>query len=59
MSRPLLLLSPPERLKPVGSVPRHGFETMITLGTAVRYVGVQAKDSSGRVLGTSKSTGPI
>jgi hypothetical protein len=49
----------PERLKPVGSVPRHGFETMITLGTAVRYVGVQAKDSSGRVLGTSRSTEPI
>jgi hypothetical protein len=49
----------PERLKPVGSVPRHGFETAITVGSAERYVGVQAKDSSGRVLGTSRSTGPI
>jgi Arylsulfotransferase (ASST) len=49
----------PERLKPVGSVPRYDFETAITVGTAERYVGVQAKDSSGRVLGTSRSTGPI
>jgi hypothetical protein len=49
----------PERLKPVGSVPRHGFETAITVGSAERYVSVQAKDSSGRVLGTSRSTGPI
>jgi hypothetical protein len=49
----------PERLKPVGSVPRHGFETAITVGTAERYVGVQAKDSRGRVLGTSKATRPI
>jgi len=49
----------PERLKPVGSVPRHGFETAITVGTAERYVGVRAKDSSGRVLGTSRSTEPI
>jgi hypothetical protein len=49
----------PERLKPVGSVPRHGFETAITVGSAERYVGVQAKDSSGRVLGTSRATRPI
>jgi hypothetical protein len=49
----------PERLKPVGSVPWHGFETAITVGTAERYVGVQAKNSSGRVLGTSKATRPI
>ena len=49
----------PEQLKPVGSVPRHGFETAITVGTAERYVGVQAKDSSGRVLGASKATRAI
>jgi len=49
----------PERLKPVGSVPRHGFETTITVSSAERYVGVQAKDSSGRVLGTSRATKPI
>ena len=51
--------SGPEQLKPVGSVPRYGFETTITVATAERYVGVQAKDSSGRVLGTSRATGPI
>jgi hypothetical protein len=45
----------PKRLKPVGSVPRHGFETTITVGTAEHYVGVQAKDSSDRVLGTSNA----
>jgi hypothetical protein len=49
----------PERIKPVGSVPRHGFETAITVGTAERYVGVRAKDSSGRVLGTSRATRPV
>jgi hypothetical protein len=49
----------PERLKPAGSVPRHGFETAITVGSTERYFGVQAKDGSGRVLGTSRSTEPI
>jgi hypothetical protein len=44
----------PDRLKPVVSVPRDGFETAITVRTAEPYVGVQARDGSGRVLGTSK-----
>lgn len=48
-----------DQIKPIGSVPRHGFETAITVGTAERYVGVQAKDSLGRVLGTSKATRAI
>jgi len=39
----------------VGSVPRKGFETAITLRTDGRYVAVKAKDRSGRVLGTSKT----
>ncbi len=48
----------PGRLKPVGSISRHGFETAITVNTSERYVGVQAKNSSGRVIGTSKATRP-
>jgi hypothetical protein len=44
----------PEGLKPVGSAPRDGFETAIMVHTAEQYVGVQAKDRSGRVLGISK-----
>jgi hypothetical protein len=46
----------PDRLEPAGSVtPRQGFETAITVHTAGPYVSVQAKDRSGRVLGTSKA----
>jgi hypothetical protein len=46
----------PDRLKPLGpATPRAGFETAITLHTAEPYVGVQAKNRSGRVLGTSKA----
>ncbi len=49
----------PQRLRSVGSVLRDGFETAITVDTAERYVGVHAKDSSGRVIGTSKAAEPI
>ncbi len=49
----------PQRLRSVGSVPRDGFESTITVVTAERYVGVHAKDSSGRVIGTSKAAEPI
>ena len=54
------LLAGPNRdeLRPVGSAPRKGFETAITLKTDEPYVGVKAKDSSGRVLGTSKAAEP-
>jgi hypothetical protein len=46
----------PDRLKPLGStVARDSFETTITLRTAEPYVGVQAKNCSGRVLGASKA----
>jgi hypothetical protein len=48
--------SGPGRLRPVGSAaPREGFETAITVHTAEAYVGVQAKNRLGRVLGTSKA----
>jgi Arylsulfotransferase (ASST) len=47
--------SGPGKLEPVGSVPRKGFETALTLHTDEPYVAVKATDSSGRVLGTSKT----
>ncbi len=40
-----------DRLEPVGGpVPREGFETTITVRTTEPYVGVRARDRSGRVL---------
>jgi hypothetical protein len=46
----------PDRLRPVGEpAPREGFETAITVGTSEPYVGVQARNDSGRALGTSKA----
>ena len=45
----------PERLEPVGSVPRKGFETAISFNTDEPYVAARAKDRSGRVLGTSEA----
>src|SRR5918998_2720589 len=45
----------PDRTRPFGSVPRDGFETALTIHTSEPYVAVQAKNSSGRVLGTSKA----
>jgi hypothetical protein len=48
----------PDRLRPVGSAPRAGFETAVVVRTAEPYVGVQARDRSGRVLGTARATKP-
>jgi Arylsulfotransferase (ASST) len=45
----------PNRLEPLGSVPRDGFETAILAQTRDPYVAVRARDSSGEVLGTSAS----
>jgi hypothetical protein len=45
----------PDRLEPVGSAPRKGFETAITVKTNEPYVGVRAKDASGKVLGTIRA----
>ena len=50
--------SGPDKLEPVGSAPRKGFETAITLQTDEPYVAVRAKDSSGQVLGVSKTLKP-
>jgi len=41
------------RLEPLGSVPRNGFETAMVAQTTDAYVAVRARDSSGEVLGTS------
>ena len=43
----------PNRLEPLGSVPRDGFETAMLAQTTDPYVGVRARDSSGGILGTS------
>jgi hypothetical protein len=50
--------SGPEDLSAVGSAPRKGFETAITLNTGEPYVAVEAKDGSGKVLGASKAVKP-
>ena len=42
------------RLKSLGSIPRDGFETAMLVRTSESHVGVQAKDRSGGVLGSSK-----
>lgn len=48
----------PKKLEPVGSVPRKGFETVITVKTTEPYVGLEARDGSGEVLGTTRAIKP-
>ena len=48
----------PDRLSPVGSVARDGFETAIAVRTTEPYVSVRARDGSGRVLGTARAIKP-
>jgi hypothetical protein len=43
----------PDELRPVGSVPRKGFETDVTLQTDETYLAVKAEDNSGKELATS------
>jgi hypothetical protein len=43
----------PNRLQPLGAVPRDGFETAMLAQTTNPYVAVHAKDHSGKILGTS------
>ena len=45
----------PDRMEPLGSVARDGFETAIAVRTAEPFVGVRAIDSSGIVIGTSEA----
>ena len=44
----------PGRQKPLGQVPMDGFETAMVVRSSDAYVGVRAKDRSGKVLGTSE-----
>jgi hypothetical protein len=50
--------SAPDQLEPIASAPRQGFETVITVHTTELYVGLQAVNGSGKVLGTSKAIKP-
>ena len=50
--------SAPDQLEPIASAPRQGFETVITVRTTEPYVGLQAMNGSGKVLGTSKAIKP-
>jgi hypothetical protein len=43
----------PDRLEPLASAPHKGFETVIAVRTTEPYVGLQAMNASGKVLGTS------
>jgi hypothetical protein len=45
----------PDQLEPVGTSPRHGFETTLTVRTAEPNVAVRAKSASGRVLGATRA----
>jgi hypothetical protein len=48
----------PRNLKELASAPKQGFETVITVKTSEPYVGVQALDSSGKVLNSSRAIRP-
>ncbi len=48
----------PDELEAVASAPRKGFETGMTVDVGEAYVGVRAKNSSGRVPGTRKVVEP-
>jgi hypothetical protein len=51
----LLAGSVPDQLEPLASAPRQGFETVITVLTTESYVGLEAVNSSGKVLGTTSA----
>src|SRR5829696_2613375 len=50
--------SRPDRLEPLGSVTRDGFETAILARSAEPYVAVRDKDASGRTFGISEPIKP-
>jgi hypothetical protein len=54
------VLAGPSRgqLRPIVSAPRDGFETAIAVRTTEPFIGVVAKDRSGRAVGTAKAVEP-
>jgi len=44
-----------DQLQPIGSASRKGFETAITVQTEETYVGIRAKNSTGKVLSTIRA----
>ena len=44
-----------DRLRPVGEVPREGFETVVALETGARLVRAEALDDDGRVVGRTRT----
>jgi hypothetical protein len=50
--------SAPDQLEPLASAPRQGFETVITVRTTESYVGLNATNGSGKVLGTTNAIKP-
>lgn len=45
----------PDEAQSIGTAPREGFETAITIQTEEPYISVRAKDRSGRILGNVRS----
>jgi hypothetical protein len=45
----------PEELAPLGSAPQQGFETVISVHTTEPYVGLNALNGAGKVLGSSRA----
>jgi hypothetical protein len=50
--------SGPDKLEPLASAPKKGFETVITVHTTESYVGLEAMNNSGKVLGTTRAIKP-
>jgi hypothetical protein len=44
-----------DQLEPVGSAPRKGFETAVTVTTSESWIGVRARDSAGEALSTIRA----
>jgi hypothetical protein len=50
--------SAPDQLEPLATAPHQGFETVITVRTTETYVGLEALNKSGKVLGTTNAIKP-
>jgi hypothetical protein len=50
--------SAPDQLEPLATAPHQGFETVITVRSTETYVGLEALNKSGKVLGTTNAIKP-